>query len=114
MSLFNIDLIFKKEHNGHSSLLYSFLTRYINTISIANHRSSNTNEVFSLPINDKPPSYNSLFKPATNNLVSNRNQNLSSSTNHSSYQVPNSNNSSNNANSNGAYIIDDLPAYPGV
>lgn len=115
--------------NGQS-LVYSFFTRYINTISVANQRppsSDNQSEVFSLPISDKPPSYNSLFKPNANllaqqnSLAANRaasHQSLSSSV-YSSYQTApelptgRRTNGVSNARENPAFIVDvnDLPTY---
>lgn len=115
------------ETNGQS-LVYSFFTRYINTISVANQRSppaDNRPEVFSLPISDKPPSYNSLFKlnanllAQQNSLAANRaasQQSLSSSV-YSSYQTaperPTGRRSTgvSNARDNPAFIVDDLPTY---
>lgn len=113
------------ETNGQS-LVYSFFTRYINTISVANQQPppDNRPEVFSLPINDKPPSYNSLFKPSTsiriqsNSLAAaNRtisNQSLTSSV-YSSYQTATDLATSHRsaAISNPAFVVDvnDLPSY---
>ena len=126
-----VSALFKPETNGQS-LVYSFFIRYINTISVANQRPPNDNrsEVFSLPINDKPPSYNSLFKPNTsiqiqpNALMANRtssNQSLTSSV-YSSYQTAPERQTSrrstaiSNPASNPAYIVDvnDLPSYDSI
>ena len=121
---FENDVLFL-ETNGHS-LVYSFFTRYINTISI-NQRppdDSQTPEVFSIPINDKPPSYNSLFKPTTNlmarqnGLLSNQRLPSNYSNNSARLQLPNqqrrqSNNSS-PSNLNLAYVTDELPPYSSV
>jgi len=86
--------------------------------------------VFSIPISDKPPSYNSLFKPCTNIVIQNDhvNQNhLSRSSHLSTHQLQRqlsfeqynrpqytlSTNSS-NSNLNAAYVVDELPTYSSV
>lgn len=109
------------ETNGHS-LVYSFFTRYINTISLT-QQNNLTTEAFSIPTSDKPPSYNSLFVKPNPSIQTNRpntNQSLSSSNpSPFSYQqsIPTiSRISSTTASTNSAYIIDDseLPPYPGI
>ena len=105
--------------NGHS-LVYSFFTRYINTISINQQTSQSNNgqEVFSIPINDKPPSYESVTRLNANMSKFRQKPPLDLlGTNvliQPNYQTLNYQRQSSRHSSTTNSTFDGLPPYPGV